>query len=129
MSYDVSMSGTVNSTPAPPTDAAALMQTLDLAFRGTYDAAYAGAASINGTTGSPFLPNLGQQITAIRVFAVRAVDGQSLVVKLTSGAGTDQVIPVSDLLLIRAQNAGDQLTAIKIIGQGRIEYLLAGNLT
>ena len=129
MSYNVSMSGTVGNTPTPVTDAAALMQSLDLAFKATYDAAYAGSGSINGTSEAPFIPTLGQQITAYRAFAIRAVDGQSLLVKLSSGpGGADQVIPVSDLFLVRAQNAGDQFTVIKVIGQGRIEYLIAGNL-
>lgn len=126
MAYDIAMSGSVGSSPTPLTDSSALMQSIDLAFQATYDGVIGGALAINGTTGSPYVPALGS-IVAARAIAIRAVDGQSLVVKLTSGAGADQAIPVSDLLLVRAQNAGDQFTAIKVIGQGRIELLIGGN--
>jgi hypothetical protein len=126
MSYALAMSGAVGSDPATITDSAALMQSIDLAFQATYDGVLAGAQTINGTDGSPFVPALGSMV-AVRAIAVRAVDGQSLVVKLTSAAGVDQAIPVSDLILVRAQNAADKFTAIKIVGAGRVEWLLAGN--
>lgn len=124
--YALAMSGAVGSDPAKITDSAALMQSIDLAFNATFDNVIGGAQTINASSGSPFVPALGAML-AVRAIAVRAVDGQSLVVKLTSAAGTDQAIPVSDLVLVRAKNTGDQFTAIKIIGAGRIEYLLAGN--
>jgi hypothetical protein len=124
--YAIAMSGKIGSDPTPITDSCSLMQSIDLAFNATYDGVIGGALTINASDGSPFVPALGA-IVAVRAVAVRAVDGQSLVVKLTSAAGIDQAIPVSDLMLVRAQNANDQFTAIKIVGVGRIELLLAGN--
>lgn len=126
MSYAIEMSGKVGSDPARITDSAALMQSIDLAFQAIYDGVIGGSQTINASSGSPFTPALGAMV-AVRAIAVRAVDGQSLVVKLSSAAGADQAIPVSDLMLVRAQNPGDQFTAVKIIGAGRIELLIAGN--
>src|SRR4051812_6500819 len=117
MSYALAMSGAVGSDPCKITDSAALSQAIDLAFQQTYDAVFADGLPIASTLIAPFVPALGA-VAAVRAIAIRAVDGQSLVVLLTSAAGVDQKIPVSDLLLVRAQNTGDQFTAIKIVGTG-----------
>lgn len=122
--YALTMAGTIGSDPTKVTDASALIQAIDLAFQAVYDSVQGGALSISGT----FIPSLGS-IAKVRAIAIRAVDGQSLVVKLTSAAGTDQAIPVSDLLLLRAQNVGDEITAVKIVGSGRLEFLIAGNVS
>lgn len=122
------MSGSVQTDPNKPTDNVGLIQSIDLAFRQTYAGVTGGGLTIDSTDIAPFVPALGA-IAAVRALAIRAVDGQSLVVKLTSAVGVDQAVPVSDLLLVRAQNTGDQLTAIKVVGTGRIELLIAGDLT
>lgn len=121
------MAGSVGTDPVKPSDSAGLIQSINLAFKATYDGVTGGGLTINGTDLAPFIPALGS-IAAVRALAVRAVDGQSLKLLVSSAAGADQAIPVSDLLLVRAQNTGDQLTAIKIVGTGRIELLIAGNV-
>lgn len=126
--YALTMAGTIGSDPTKVTDAAALIQAIDLAFQAVYDGVQGGALTINGTNLAPFIPSLGS-IAKVRAIAIRAVDGQSLVVKLSSAAGIDQAIPVSDLLLLRAQNVGDEISAIKIVGSGRVELLIAGNVS
>lgn len=129
MSYALAMSGSIGTDPSSVTDAqTALCQAINLAFQQLYDGAFSAGVPIASTNLDPFEPDLGA-IVAVRAIAVRALDGQSLVVKLTSAVGgTDQALPVSDLLVVRAQNPGDQYTAIKIVGTGRIEYLIAGDL-
>lgn len=121
----VELSGSIQADPASPLDQTSpLSASLELAFKQNYAAAFGANMPISGT----FIPALGT-ITKVRAIAVRAIDGQSLVVKLTSVAGTDQALPVSGLLVLQAQNAGDEYTAIKVVGSGRIEYLLAGDVT
>ena len=125
--YALAMDGSVGSDPTPTTDSAALRSAIDLSFKDTYDSAFGIGIPIAASGGSPFVPALGA-ITAVRAIALRSVDGASLVLKLTSAAGTDQAIPVSDVFLVQTKNAGDQFTAIKIVGTGRIELLVAGDL-
>lgn len=124
--YALSMSGAIGSDPCTPFDSASLIKSIDLAFRATYDAVFGTGLPIAGTDLDPFTPDLGA-VTAVRAIAIRAVDGQSLVVLLTSQKGTNQAFPVSDLLLLRAQNPGDEYTAVKVVGTGAIEYIIAGN--
>jgi len=69
---------------------------------------------------------LAAGITAVRFLALRVIGGGSLLVKLTSAAGTDQAFRVSDLLIIGAPNTGDEITAIKLTGSGDVEYIVAG---
>lgn len=123
------MTGSVQADPSSITDATSeLFASIDLAFKGTFDAVMGANLPIAGTDLAPFVPPLGA-VTKVRAFALRAVEGESLVVKLTSAAGTDQALPVSGVLVVRVANTGDELTAIKVVGTGRIEYLLAGNKT
>lgn len=123
--FDLKMAGSVQSDPSSVTDATSLLsQAIDLAFKATYDASFGGNVPISGT----FTPALGA-VTKVRAVVVRAVDGQSLVVRVTSALGAAQAIPVSDLLVLRAQNTGDEVTALSITGTGRVEYMVAGNKT
>lgn len=126
MSYALAMSGSVGTDPATITDSAALMASIDLTFQATYDGVIPGGLTINSPSPGNFQIGLGAMV-AVRAIAIRAVDGQSLVVLLTSAAGTDQAIPVSDLLVVRAQNPNDKFTAVKIQGVGRVEWIIAGN--
>jgi hypothetical protein len=123
------MVGNIQADPVSPTNPDPLFSaSIDLAFKTAYDAAWGGGLPINASGGSPFSINLGA-VTKVRVFAIRPLDGQSLVVKLSSGAGANQAVPVSDLFVVRANSAGDEITAIDVVGVGRIEYLVAGNKT
>jgi len=128
MSYLVVMSGSIGSDAAKVVgDQTPLMGAISLAFQATFDAVFADAVPIASSDGSPFIPSLGA-ITAVRAIAIRSLTGATVVVKLTSAKGTDQQLPVSDLLVIQAKNEGDQYTAIKIVGTATIEYLIAGNI-
>lgn len=127
MPFVVQVAGSVQADPATSNDPTSLVSSsIDLAFRGTYDAAWTGNQPINGTDITPFVPQLGA-VTKVRAFAIRAVDQQSLVVKITWAGGTDQTVPVSGQWLIANQNDGDVISAIKIVGSGRIEYLIGGD--
>lgn len=123
MPFAIEMVGSIQSDPSVTTDATGfLSQAIDLAFKATYAAAFGGALPISGT----FVPALGA-VTKVRALAVRAVDGQSLVVRLTSAQGAAQAIPVSGVIVVQEKNAGDELTAISIAGTGRIEFLIGGD--
>lgn len=127
--YELAMSGQIGSDPSNPlSPSAALMKNIDLSFRQSYDAVFGDGIPIASTDLAPFVPALGA-VVAVRAIAIRACDGQSLTVLLTSQKGIDQALPVSDLFIVRAQNSGDEFTAIKIVGSGGIEYLIAGNKT
>lgn len=125
MSYTMQMVGSLQSDPASVLDATSLLsQSIDLAFKQTFDASFSASPPIAGT----FVPALGA-VTKVRALAVRAVDGQSLVIQVSSAAGVNQSIPCSDLFVLLAKNPGDELTAISITGTGRIEYIIGGNKT
>lgn len=125
MPFTVQMSGTMQSDPSTVVDQTDMVsQSIDLAFKKAYDACFAGNLPIAGV----FTPGVGA-VVKVRAICIRAVDQQSLVVTVTWSGGTAQRIPVSNLLVLCAQNTGDEITAITITGTGRIEYLIAGNKT
>lgn len=124
--FTLKMSGLIAADPSSPVDTSAFSPTISLDFDQRYGAVWGGGQPIDNDAGNPFIIPLGA-VTKVRAIAIRAVDGQSLVVKLSSGAGADQAIPVSDMLIVRAQNAGDHFTSVKIIGEGRVEYLVGGD--
>lgn len=128
MAFKLSMLGSMGAEPASLTDQSGFSPAVDLEFEEVYDGVQGVALPINGTDVAPFLVPFGA-LTKVRAVAIRAVDGQSLVVKLTSAAGADQAVPVSGVLVVHAKNPGDQFTAVKVVGVGRIEYLVGGNLT
>ena len=123
--FTVDLSGSLQVDPKSVTGTQAeLFASLDLAFKATYAAAIAGNLPISGT----FVVPLGA-ISKVRALAVRSADGQSLVVRVSSAAGNDQAIPLSGPLVLVVDNPGDELTAVSVVGTGRIEYLVAGNQT
>lgn len=124
MASEVKIVGSVNSGPSSPTGTTNLSSFVDLAVDVVYPSAASGNVAIAGTDLDPFVI---EGFAATRVLAFRAVDGDSFVLKLTSAAGTDQEVPCSDLLVLHAPKAGDELTAIKVTGTGRVEYFVAGS--
>jgi hypothetical protein len=121
------MSGLVAADPSSPVDTSAFSPTISLDFEQKYQAVWGGGQPIDNDDGDPFIIPLGA-VNRVRAIAIRAVDGQSLKVKLSSPVGgADQTIPVSDVLIVRAQNTGDHFTAVKIVGEGRVEYLVGGD--
>lgn len=104
------------------------MELLNTSFTGTYGSSKSARPTINGATdGAPFILPF-ETITKVRVIVMR-VRGGTIRLKLTSAAGTDQVIPVSELLVWTSPNAGDEVTAIKIVGTADVEYILAGDVS
>jgi len=67
-----------------------------------------------------------ETITKARVLVLR-VWGGSITAKLTSAAGIKQAFNVSKLLVWHSPNAGDELTALELVGTAEVEYLLAGD--
>lgn len=124
--FDFTAKGSISAGPANTSDQVSLDQALDLDSTAKYDAAWGSSQPINGTSQAPFVLNLGA-VAGLLAVAIRAVDGQSLVVRITSSAGVDQAIPVSDLFVLKVASTSDQITAVKIVGTGRIEYLVGGN--
>lgn len=126
MSSEITSAGSVSIAPSRPDGTGELSSVLSLAFAAQYAQVDSGSFSFLGTNLAPYVMNPGG-VTKVRLLAVRAIDGQSLEALLTSGLGTDQVVPFSGLLLIHCPVAGTELTAVKLLGQGRIEYLIAGD--
>lgn len=124
MPFTIITAGSVQADPSPSSnvDGSALMsQSIDLGSTETYDGLFGGNMPIAGS----LTFQLGA-IAKVRYVAVRAVDGESLTVTIVSGRGT-AVIPVSDTLVLKAKNAGDEISAVTVAGTGRIEYIIAGN--
>lgn len=124
MPFTLTTSGSVQADPSPSSasDGSALLSSsIDLASSDVFDGVFAGNVPIAGT----LVFQLGA-IAKVRHVSVRAVDGQSLTVSVTSGRGV-AAIPVSSLLVLRAKNDGDEITALSIAGIGRVEYIVAGN--
>ncbi len=91
----------------------------------SYQASKSTRLTINKPTlGDPFsIPFEG--VTIARFFAL-VIRSAPIDVYLTSSKGADQVIPVSDRLIISAPtDAG--FTVIKLVGVGDLTYLLAGD--
>jgi hypothetical protein len=102
--------------------APSLSATFNLGSSRTYPKHKEGSESLSAAVN--FALPLGG-ITAVRFLALRVIAG-SLLVKVTSAAGTDQAFRVSDLLIIGAPTAGDELTAVKLTGSGDVEFIAAG---
>lgn len=64
--------------------------------------------------------------TAVRFAAVRSVDEEQLVLLVTSAEGTDQAVPLSGTW-IQSWPVGEAPTALRLTGNGRVEYLVAGD--
>lgn len=126
MSSEITSAGSVSVSPPRPEGVGELSSVLSLAFAAIYAQVDSGSFSFLGTNLAPYVMNPGG-VTKVRLLAVRAIDGQTLQALLTSSLGTDQVVPFSGLLLVHCPAAGTELTAVKLLGSGRIEYLVAGD--
>jgi hypothetical protein len=69
-----------------------------------------------------------ENVVKVRVGVFFATGG-SCVLLLTSAAGTDQAVPLGDagLYLFHNPHAGDEITAIKLVGTGTVSYFIAGD--
>lgn len=121
----LSFNGVVSSAPAAAPNAPALSEILDLSVKQAFQASKSVRLTINNPgAGAPYvIPFEG--ITVVRFVAIIAW-GAPIDVYLTSTKGADQVVPVSDRIVISSpSNAG--FTAIKLVGVGDVTYLLAGD--
>ncbi len=91
-----------------------------------YSGSKSGRPTVMSTDGAPFVVPL-EGIAGVRFLLINT-NGITMKVKLTSvNGGADQVVAVSSLLIVEARNVGDEITAIKIVGQGSLSYLIAGD--
>lgn len=105
-----------------------LTEILNTSFSNTYGSSKAARPGIVGATvGSPYVIPF-ETITKVRMFAFR-VRGGSLEFRLTSAKGVDQALACSDIWLWHSPFAGDEITAIKVIGTADLEYVIAGDVS
>ena len=101
---------------------------MNISTQGTYGSSKSGRPTINSPNPLvPFILAL-ETIVKVRFLAIR-VRGGSLAVLLTSPGGVDQVVRVSDLIVINTPNPGDEITAIKAVGIADVEYVIAGDVS
>jgi len=126
MASRLEVTGEVKLSPSTPTGPGGAYATvaLDVVSR-NYGAQDSGAFSVSGTT--QLSPGA---VAAIRFLAIRALDGQAMVALVSSSSGgADQGFPFSDLLLLNSPSPGDPIASVKLVGAGRIEYVIAGDTT
>ncbi len=123
----VSHTGSLSSSPSSGSiGSPSLQEVLNTSFSATYGVRKSGAPTINGaTTESPFVLDL-ETIVSVRMIGIQVRSG-SLTLRLTSADGTLQNIPISSLFLWHGPASGDQITAIRLVGTGDIEYSIAGD--
>lgn len=120
--------GLVNGTPAVVGSIVpSLQDSLNTTFQGTYQASTAKRLTVMGTDQAPVAVAL-DSVAKARFVGLRVVNG-SLKMLLTTPSGSDQAVRVSGLFLWHSPNAGDEITAIKLVGTADIELLIAGDLS
>lgn len=122
MASEVKVVGSVNSGPSNPTGPTNLSSFVDLGV----DEVYPSVEGANVTLAGGPAFQLGASFTAIRVIAFRAVNGDSFQLQLTSGLGASQLVPCSGLVVLHVPKVGDEITTLKVVGAGNVEYFLAG---
>lgn len=127
-SRTVWVNGAVSVSPIPVSGGPTLSDNMAISLTSTFQASKAVPLSIAATDGSPFALSL-DSIVKVRFLALKVNSGASVKMLLTSADGTEQKLQVSGLLLWHAPNAGDEITAIKLVGTADVELLLAGDLS
>lgn len=127
-SRTVWVNGAVSVSPTSAPNGPSLADNLAISLTNTFQASKASPLSIASTDGSPFTLSL-DSIVKVRFIALKVNSGASVKMLLTSAAGTDQKVSVSGLFLWHAPNAGDEITAIKLVGTADVELLIAGDLS
>lgn len=121
--------GALAGSPSTGGDALALQEILNTSFQGTYGSSKSARPGIvNATDLAPYTIPL-ETITKVRMIAIRLQAGATIKVRLTSAVGTDQSFNVSGLFLWQGQNAGDEVTAIKLVGNADLVYAIAGDVS
>lgn len=123
MSSKLFMAGQVQVMPSRSTGVEGLSASIDLSACKTYGNQESGSFTIN----APSAPLPLDAVAAIRFAAVRSLDGAPMVAVVTSSAGTVQQVPFSDLFAIHLPLPSTPITALAILGVGRIEFIVAGD--
>lgn len=120
----VVVTGAVSALPNNAASLGGLSEGLSLALASQDFAKHlAGSITISSTLISPF-PIAG--LSVMRLVALRALGGVSLVAILSSAAGAAQLAPFGALLVIAAP-AATPFTALAIAGVGDLEFIVAGD--
>lgn len=124
----VQIQGAIVASPVVPQPGGpGLQEVASLVTRASYAASKSSRPTIQNTLLSPFVVPL-EGIVKVRIFFVAVLTGGSLIVTYSSpNGGDDQLLPVSDKLLLHNPNPGDELTAIAISGNADIVYFIAGD--
>lgn len=120
----VAVTGAISAAPSTPAAQATLQSVKPFFLQRTYSYRLDQNLTINSPV-SPVEISLGS-ITKVRFVALTVI-GSSVQLLVTSGAGTDQTVKVSEFFLFSAPSEGDQLTAIKIQGVSDVEMILLGD--
>jgi hypothetical protein len=119
------VTGSAHAVPGGPS----LMDLLNTSFSWTYGSSKACRPSVVGATDiAPYVVSL-DTITKVRFIGIRVINGSSIKLVLTSPSGTDQAFKTSSLWLWNSPNAGDEFTAIKLVGTADIELVIAGDVS
>jgi len=113
----ISVVGAVTVTPASSSSANATQQIVDC---DDYGASRAGRVELADAT--PRAIAL-QGMSLARFVAVSARPGQPASVLLSGDAGADQVLHFTGAVVLR----GARVTALKLVGPGVLEYVVAGD--
>lgn len=114
---------------APASAPSSLLERLTTSFEATYQVSRTGHPTIvNATSMAPFVVAL-EGIAKVRVLGVKVNSGD-IQLLLSSAAGTDQALNVGGLgiFLWYSPYSGDEITSIKMVGTGDVDFLLAGDL-
>jgi hypothetical protein len=127
-SRTVWVNGAVSVSPTPVMCGPTLSDNLTISLTNTFQASKSSPLSFVGTDGSPYTVSL-DSIVKVRFLALKVNSGATVKMLLTSAAGSEQKLSVSGMFLWHAPNAGDEITAIKLVGTADVELLLAGDLS
>lgn len=68
----------------------------------------------------------GMSTSGIRFVAIRVANGTATL-RITTDAGADQLISISDLFVVSNPARGSEITALAIQGVVNVEYLVSGD--
>ena len=82
---------------------------------------------VGATDLSPYVVSL-DTITKVRFLIIKVVNGASIKAVLTSAAVADQALSGTTFIW-NSLNAGDEITAIKLVGTADVELMIAGDVS
>jgi hypothetical protein len=122
----VTVNGAIMANPSASTSLSpSLADTVQFGTQRVYSYKFANNFSINAPV-SPVTIGLGGSMTKVRFMFIRPIGGP-IEVLLTSPAGTDQALFVSEEWLWSSPSEGTQVTGIKMLGVSDVEMLLLGD--